>query len=448
MPLESIALVGGVLLAVVVAAMVGSLLGRRLRTAAVDRRQHDSRATAVSETHASREAMHPTPEDDATAAPPIAPTPSDVPDGAPSDAPIVAAMAAASRPASAAAAPFVLDPPPIAGASAGVALDDPPPIAQPAAGVVFVDPLARTATQRGDVPDYTSGAGFANRLAAVPPPVATRSTSSESPATRDREALEAATAIAAATAVKRTRRGRPPKEPKTPRRRKTDWILNGTLVVAIAIVGAIAFSAFVWSPPEGEIPLPSGAPDESGIALGSFDPGDEVLPFDPRAVGVIETSTPPLTGEAVDTEGGTGPDAQEGGIGPDRPTPTPGPGATPKPTPGGGGGGGGGGGQTPDPTAPPTPEPTQEPTPDPTPKPTPKPPVVAFNVDVTGLTADFANRTRNGSTWSWTFGDGADSTARNPNHTYEESGTYTVTLTATSPEGATDSLSKSVTVGG
>jgi hypothetical protein len=434
MPLETIALVGGVLLAIVLAAMVGSLFGRRFRSVAIDRRQPDSRA-AASVSRSSREAMHPTPDDDPAAAPPSAAAPSAVPASTPSDAPIVAAMAAASKPATSVAPPFVLDP---------------PPMAQPAAHAPSVDPLARNAVQRGDVPDYTSSAGFASRLAGAPPPVASRPVPADAPATRDREALEAATAIAAATAVKRTRRGRPPKEPKTAGRRTRDWALNGTLVVAIAIVGAIAFSAFVWSPPEGEIPLPSGEPEAPGIVLGSIDPGDESPSFDPRAVGIIETSTPPLTEGGIDTEGGTGTDAPGGGLLPGRGTPTPPPGATPTP---------GGGGNpspdptpqpTPEPTPPPTPRPTPQPTPEPTPEPTPtpKPPVVAFSVDVSGLTADFANRTRNGETWSWTFGDGATSAARNPEHTYESSGTYTVTLIATSPEGATDSLSKSVTVGG
>ena len=447
MPLETIALVGGVLLAIVLAAMVGSLFGRRFRSVAIDRRQPDSRA-AASVSRPSREAMQPTPDDDPAAAPPIAAAASAGSGGsagAPSDAPIVAAMAAASRPATTVAPPFVLDPPPIAHSS--LVADPQPAVGPPVAGASPIDPLARNATQRGEVPDYTSGAGFASRLAGSPPPVASRSVPTDSPATRDREALEAATAVAAATAVKRTRRGRPPREPKTAGRRTRDWALNGTLVVAIAIVGAIAFSAFVWTPPEGEIPLPSGEPDAPGIVLGSIDPGGENPSFDPRAVGIIETSTPPLTEGGVDTEGGTGTDAPGGGLLPGRATPTPPPGSTPTP--------GGGGNPTPDPTAtptpeptpPPTPEPTPEPTPQPTPEPTPKPPVIAFTVDVAGLTADFANRTRNGATWSWTFGDGASSSARNPKHTYESAGTYTVTLTATSPEGATDSLSKSVTVG-
>jgi septal ring-binding cell division protein DamX len=426
MPLDTIALVGGVLLAIVLAAMVGRLFGRRFRSVAIDRRQPDSR-TAASVSRPSREAMHPTPDDDPAAAPPIAAVAPDVPAGAPSDAPIVAAMAAASRPATT-VAPFVLAPPPAA----------------KAARAASVDPLARNAVQRGDVPDYTSGAGFEDRLAGSPPPVAGRSTSPESPATRDQEALEAATAVAAATAVKRTRRGRPPNEPKTAGRRTRDWVLNGTLVVAIAIVGAIAFSAFVWSPPEGEIPLPTGEPDAPAIVVASNGSAVESPPFDPRAIGIIETATPPLTEGGVDTDGGS--DAPGRGLLAGRATPTAPPDPTSTP--------GGGGNPTPDPTAPRTPEPTPAPTPVPTPKPTPEPtpepqpPSAAFEVGLTGLRAKFTNQSTNAISWAWAFGDGAESSGRNPSHTYDEAGTYPVKLTVTSSSGVTDSLTRSVTVGG
>jgi PKD repeat protein len=40
--------------------------------------------------------------------------------------------------------------------------------------------------------------------------------------------------------------------------------------------------------------------------------------------------------------------------------------------------------------------------------------------------------------WRWDFGDGATSTARDPLHTYFQSGTFTVTLTATGPGGPDD----------
>src|SRR5213076_3117376 len=50
------------------------------------------------------------------------------------------------------------------------------------------------------------------------------------------------------------------------------------------------------------------------------------------------------------------------------------------------------------------------------------------------------------SAYSWTFGDGATSTAQNPSHTYATGGTYTAGLTVSDNQGATASTSKSVTV--
>ena len=49
--------------------------------------------------------------------------------------------------------------------------------------------------------------------------------------------------------------------------------------------------------------------------------------------------------------------------------------------------------------------------------------------------------------WSWQFGDGGTSTARNPAYTYKAAGTYPVTLTATGPTGMTNTTPpKSITV--
>ena len=53
------------------------------------------------------------------------------------------------------------------------------------------------------------------------------------------------------------------------------------------------------------------------------------------------------------------------------------------------------------------------------------------------LTVQFRDTSSNVPTsWFWTFGDGATSTARHPVHTYEAAGTYDVTLTASNALGA------------
>ncbi len=52
------------------------------------------------------------------------------------------------------------------------------------------------------------------------------------------------------------------------------------------------------------------------------------------------------------------------------------------------------------------------------------------------------------TSWSWNFGDGSTSTAQNPSHTYQQSGSYTVSLTATNSSGSnTATKTGFVTVG-
>ena len=64
-----------------------------------------------------------------------------------------------------------------------------------------------------------------------------------------------------------------------------------------------------------------------------------------------------------------------------------------------------------------------------------------------GEEVTFNNCTIAGDTYEWDFGDGATSTAKNPTHTYDSTGTYKVTLTATPKSGNTPSMiAKNVTV--
>ena len=73
--------------------------------------------------------------------------------------------------------------------------------------------------------------------------------------------------------------------------------------------------------------------------------------------------------------------------------------------------------------------------------PEPVPPVADFSSDVSSgnapLTVTFTDKSTGDPTeWNWNFGDGTDSTDKNPVHTYTSAGTYTVTLTVSNADGA------------
>jgi len=79
-----------------------------------------------------------------------------------------------------------------------------------------------------------------------------------------------------------------------------------------------------------------------------------------------------------------------------------------------------------------------------------QPPNAAFSSTCTDLACNFTDQSTDSdgtiSSWSWDFGDGGSSGNQNPGHNYAAAGTYTVELTVTDNDGASDSSSSMVTV--
>lgn len=69
-----------------------------------------------------------------------------------------------------------------------------------------------------------------------------------------------------------------------------------------------------------------------------------------------------------------------------------------------------------------------------------------YNYAINGSTVNFENTSTKATNYQWDFGDGGNSTATDPAHTYSTSGTYTVNLIASSPCDS-DTISYTLTIG-
>jgi PKD repeat protein len=79
-----------------------------------------------------------------------------------------------------------------------------------------------------------------------------------------------------------------------------------------------------------------------------------------------------------------------------------------------------------------------------------EPPTADFTSSCTDLDCSFTDQSSDSdgiiASWSWDFGDGASSSAKNPAHSYAAAGTFDVGLTVSDNDGASDSQSHNVVV--
>jgi hypothetical protein len=337
------------------------------------------------------------------------------------------------------------------------------PVAEPPRDLAWPLPNVAPPPERTTLLGPDPGlAPWARRLAGGPPPLITRVPVALSPAMQDRarSASGASSATETVPAAYRTVRRRRPLR----RNRRFLLLLAGAAGLASLIV--LLGLQVLTTPASGR---PSGSSTTALVAEtpavtptdGTLDPSQTVATpagtagdpatspaGNPAAPAATATrgggnvsggnvtgggnsggagATPPLTG-------GQGSTPRPADTPTPRPTPDPTAAPTPSPRP------------TPSPTPAPTATPAPAPTPTPTPTPTARPPRVAFDWSATGLRVSFESATKNAASWTWDFGDGATSSARNPSHTYTATGSYTVVLSAVSSTGLTASLSKTVVV--
>lgn len=343
------------------------------------------------------------------------------------------------------------------------------------------DAGVRSMRERLAMPEVVGTSAFARRLAAGPPPVATRRPSGLSPAQLHRggQSIVGAGSRAAGTGTASNTAG-PGEAPGSMPPRHRDRRRDAGLVLGIAGAVVIAVGIVLGWPgthPSGNVLEASGTPDTSlpgaGVAAStptSLQPSSETSGDGVQPSGTSGPATPTAGDQTVVRVGqravvgpagstfsaGASPTVAPGAAATPAPTPTGGAAQTPTPTPG----------STPPatptpapatptprptpaptPTPTPTPAPTPTPTPAPTPTATPQAPNVEFTFAVNGLHVTFSNKTKGAASYDWSFGDGQTATTRSPSHTYAAAGTYSVTLTATA-DGASASVTHAVSVGG